>query len=99
MNNSITARHLHWSGWGATGSAVVDLCAYEDCAYGDYVTVPIVLITSKIVHCPGSLQAYSRLQYVFVGRSPFAGLKSSISVPDGSNSPGGPGSQTVSLVC
>jgi hypothetical protein len=104
-NNSISARNLHWSGWGgpvatATGSAVVDLCAYEDCAAGDYVTVPIVLITSKIMQCASSAHAYTRLQYVFVGRSPYAGLPSKIAVADGSASPsGGPGDQTVSLTC
>lgn len=104
LNNSIMATHLHWSDWGgqiatATGSATIDLCAYEDCYAGDYVTVPIVLITSKIVRCAGSARAYSRLQYVFVGRSPYAGLQASISVPDGSNSPADPGNQAVSLVC
>lgn len=104
LNNSIMARNLRWSDWGgpvatATGTATVDLCAYEDCAAGDYATVPIVLITSKIVRCQGSAKAYSRLQYVFVGRSPYAGLQASISVPDGSNSPADPGDQTVSLPC
>lgn len=104
LNDSITARQLEWSNWGgpvatATGSAVVDLCAYEDCAEGDYVRVPIVLITSKIVRCQGKARAYSRLQYLFVGRSPFAGLQASISVPDGSNSPANPANQTVRLAC
>lgn len=104
-NNSISARNLHWSGWGgpvatATGSAVVDLCAYEDCAAGDYVTVAIVLITSKIMRCASSTHAYTRLQYVFVGRSPYAGLPTKIAVADGSAVPnGGPGDQTVSLTC
>jgi hypothetical protein len=103
-NNSIAARDLRWSDWGdqvatATGSAVVDLCAFEECYAGDYVTVPIVVITSKIIHCPGRAPAYSRLQYVFVGRSPFAGLPAGVGVPDGSNTPGGLGDQTVSLVC
>jgi len=103
-NNSIAARDLRWSGWGdqvatATGSAVVDLCAYEDCYAGEYVTVPIVIITSKIMHCPGSMRAYSRLQYVFVGRSPYAGLPAGISIPDGSDTPADPGDQTVSLAC
>lgn len=40
--DDITARNLIWSDWGkptatAKGSATVDLCAYEDCASGDYV--------------------------------------------------------------
>jgi hypothetical protein len=104
LNNSIMARHLRWSSWGgpvatATGSAVVDLCAYEDCYAGDYVTVPIVIITSKIVRCSRSAHAYSEMQYVFVGRSPYAGVPAGISVPDGANSPANPRDQTVSLVC
>ena len=37
----IIARKLAWSAWGkptatAIGTAVVDLCAYEDCHSGDY---------------------------------------------------------------
>lgn len=104
LDNAVMARHLRWSDWGrpiatATGSATVDLCAYEDCYAGDYVTVPIVLITSKIVRCAASAQAYSRMQYVFVGRSPYAGLEASISVPDGSNSPANPADQSISLTC
>jgi hypothetical protein len=103
-DNIITARDLRWSDWGrpvatATGSAVVDLCAYEDCAMGDYVTAPIVLIAWKIMRCPTSTQAYSRLQYVFVGRSPYAGLPADASAMDGPGSPPGPGDQTVSLIC
>ena len=103
-NNSVSAHDLRWSGWGgpvatATGSAVVDLCAFEDCAAGDYVRVPVVLIASKIRHCPGAEPAYSRLQYVFVGRSPFAGLPAKASVPDGSETPANPADQTVALTC
>jgi hypothetical protein len=104
LNNSIMARHLRWVHWGgpvatAIGSATVDLCAYEDCASGDYVTVPIVLITSKMVRCPSSSHAYSRLQYVFVGGSPFAGLNARLSIPDGSVTPANPHDQTVNLLC
>jgi hypothetical protein len=103
-NDSVTARSLRWSGWGgpvatATGSAVVDLCAFEDCAAGDYVTVPVVIIASKITRCPGTAPAYGRLQYVFVGRSPFASLPPKASIPDGSNTPANPANQTVALPC
>ena len=43
--DDITAENLTWSDWGkatgtARGSATVDLCAYEDCASGDYVLGP-----------------------------------------------------------
>ena len=103
-NNSVAAHDLRWSGWGrpvatATGSAVVDLCAFEECAAGDYVRVPVVLIASKIRRCPGAKPAYGRLQYVFVGRSPFAGLPAKASVPDGSETPANPADQTVALAC
>jgi len=78
-SDAITARHLTWSAWGqpissAIGTAVVDLCAYSECAYGIYKTVPIVLIASKITTCGKSMPAYSRLQYLFVGPSPFKGV-------------------------
>jgi hypothetical protein len=78
-DNSIIARRLAWSGWGkpvttATGTGMVDLCAYEDCAYGIYRPYPIVVIASRLVACPNGVRAYSRIQWVFVGRSPFAGL-------------------------
>ncbi len=103
-NNSVAARDLRWSGWGnqvaiATGSAVVDLCAFEDCYAGDYVTVPIVVIASKIMRCGKGEPVYGRLQYVFVGRSPFADLPAKASVPDGSHAPANPADQTVALVC
>lgn len=103
-DNGVTARQLRWSGWGrsvatATGSAVVDLCAYEECFAGNYVTVPIVVITSKIRQCPGHRQAYSRMQYVFVGSSPYKGLSATSSIPDGSIVPSDPGNQTAILGC
>ncbi len=103
-DNGITARRLHWSGWGgpvatATGSAVVDLCAYEECYAGDYVTVPIVVITSKLMRCPGKREAYSKLQYVFVGSSPYKGLSPQTSVADGSIVPSDPADQTAKLSC
>jgi len=58
----------------AIGVAVYDWCAFEDCHTGIYNTAPIVIIASKIVTCPKRAHAYSRLQYVFVGRSPFSSL-------------------------
>jgi hypothetical protein len=79
----ITARDLTWSGWGkpvatASGTAVVDLCVFSDCHTGSYQAVPIVVIASKTGRCGHGAQGYLRLQYVFVGRSPFAGLPASI---------------------
>ena len=104
--NAITARHLTWSRWGnpvavASGTAVVDLCAYEDCHTGVYGASPIVLVASKVTRCPNGIEAYSRLQYVFVGRSPFqdvpANFKATNFMVGADRS--GPGNQTVSLTC
>ena len=49
FTNDITAQDLKWRAWGtatatASGTALVDLCAYEDCHTGAYGTVPIKLI-------------------------------------------------------
>jgi acyl CoA:acetate/3-ketoacid CoA transferase alpha subunit len=77
------------------GTAVVDLYTYEDCHTGIYGSAPIVVIASKIVRCTRGTQAYSRLQYVFVGGSPLpavpAGTKYSnyIAAPDRSVPPRG----------
>ena len=56
FTNDITAQDLKWRAWGkptasASGTALVDLCAYEDCHTGSYGTVPIILIASKLVRC------------------------------------------------
>lgn len=105
--DDITARNLVWSGWGmqaahAKGSATVDLCAYGDCASGDYISVPIVVTASKIVHCTKSRRAYSTLHYVFPGGSPFKSVPVSADSPGyfgGQNQPVPPRDQTVSLTC
>jgi hypothetical protein len=105
--NDITARNLTWAGWGkpfstARGTAVVDLCSFEDCHSGSYSAFPIVVIASKIVSCPKNPQAYSRLQYVFVGRSPFQGVPANVKFKNfmvGASRPGPPRNQTVSLTC
>jgi hypothetical protein len=103
----IAAGSLHWSGWGqqvatAVGTAVVDTCSYEDCHTGSYQSVAIVMIASKIVRCPEQAHAYSRLQYVFVGGSPFAGLPANVTTSNDMAGPGRPlppADQTVSLTC
>ncbi|HEY6274858.1 MAG TPA: hypothetical protein VIX86_00865 [Streptosporangiaceae bacterium] len=106
QTNDITARSLTWSAWGrpftiGSGTAVVDLCAFEDCHTGSYQNFPIVVIASRIERCGKATQVYSRLQYVFVGPQPFAGLPASMNFSNfmaGSGRPG-PGNQTVSLSC
>jgi len=104
--NDITARNLTWSGWGeptatAKGSALVDLCSFTDCADGNYVSVPIEMAASKIVHCSKSTRAYSTLRYVFPGGSPFQGMPSFVYspayYPEFGTVP--PANQTVSLTC
>jgi hypothetical protein len=105
--NDITARSLTWSSWGkpfavASGTAVVDLCSFEDCHMGLYSSFPIVVVASKIVSCSKNTRAYSRLQYVFVGRSPFQDVPANISFKhfvSGADRPGPPRNQTVSLTC
>lgn len=105
--DAITARNLTWSDWGmqtasAKGSATIDLCAYEDCASGNYVSVPIEMTVSKIVHCPKNTRAYSTLRYVFPDGSPFRGVPAIVSSPGnlgGQDQPVPPRGQTVSLTC
>jgi hypothetical protein len=61
-----------------------------------------VLVASKLVTCTNGARAYSMLQYVFVGRSPFLGIPSNISFKNfvtGAGRPGPPRNQTVSLTC
>ncbi len=107
LTNDIVARDLTWSAWGkptatAIGTAEVDLCAFEDCHSGDYNPFPIVLVASKIVSCPQHRRAYSRLQYVFVGTSPFRGIPANASFKNfiaGPSRPEPPRDQTVGLSC
>ena len=105
--SEIAAGSLTWAAWGkpiatGVGTAVVDMCTYEDCHTGIYTSAPIVVIASKIVRCARGTHAYSRLQYVFVGGSPLpampAGMKFSnyIAAPDRSVPPA---DQTIGLTC
>jgi hypothetical protein len=106
-SDAITARSLTWSAWGspvatAIGAAVVDLCAFEDCHTGAYGSFSIVLIASRIRTCPRGARAYSRLQYLFVGHSPFQDLPANLKFSNfmfGSGRPGLPQNQTVNLSC
>lgn len=105
--DDITARNLRWSGWGkpvatAIGVGVVNLCAVEDCHTQLYNPLPLVMIASKIVPCPHGRRAYSRLQYVFVGHSPFPGVPAHLKFSGfiaGPGRPGLPAHQTVGLAC
>jgi hypothetical protein len=103
--DDITARNLIWSGWGradttATGSATVDLCAYNDCAAADLVSVPIKVTASKIVACAKDTKAYSTLRYAFPDGSPFAGVPADTTNQGFYQDEGlPPANQTVSLTC
>lgn len=107
QTNDITARGLIWSAWGkpvatAIGKAVVDLCAFSDCHTGSYQSLPIVVVASKIGRCRKDTHAYSRLQYVFIGGSPFGSLPARMNFSNfmtGASRPGPPRDQTVSLAC
>jgi hypothetical protein len=104
--NDITAEKLTWSDWGkpastAKGSAIVDLCSYEDCANADYISVPIEVTVSKIMHCAKNAQAYSTLRYMFPNGSPFRDVPTAV-IDNESSSYGDsvpPANQTVSLTC
>jgi len=103
----ITARRLVWSAWGkpvatAIGTAVVDVCAFLDCHTGSYRAVPVVVVAWQIGRCGKNVRAYSRLKYVFVGRSPWAGVPANMNFSNfmvGASRPGPPHDQTVSLTC
>jgi hypothetical protein len=105
--DDITAGNLVWSGWGkpaatARGSAIVDLCAYVDCASPDDASVPIEVTASGIVHCSPGTRAYSTLRYSFPGGSPFRGVPANVIRADqaaGASQPIPPANQTVSLTC
>ena len=105
--DDITAENLVWSDWGAQsahakGSATVDLCAYGDCASGDYISVPFDVTATRIVHCTKTRRAYSVLRYVFPGGSPFQSVPLVADSPaffGGQNQPVPPRNQTVSLTC
>jgi hypothetical protein len=105
--NDITTQNLAWTGWGkpaatAKGTAVVDLCAYQDCHTGAYGSVPITVIASKIVPCPKNTRAYSTLHYVFPRGSPWPGTPAHMDTSGyiaGPHRTLPPANQTVSLAC
>lgn len=105
--DDITARNLVWTAWGkptatATGMALVDLCAYEDCHTGDLSTVPIKLIATKVAACGTNKRAYTTLRYVFADGSPWPGIPADINTSNYIAAPNRtlpPKNQTVELTC
>ncbi len=103
----ITARDLKWTAWGkpaatATGTATVDLCAYNDCHTGSYGTTPIKVIISEIVRCGATGRAYSRLRYVFPAGTPWPGTPANLNTSGYVAGPKRilpPANQQVGLTC
>jgi hypothetical protein len=107
-SDAITARSLKWARWGApvttaTGAAVVNWCAFEGCAIGQYDTYHVVMIASNIKQCPKGRQEYKRLQFVFVGdENPFASLPKNVGTNGlffGTHQPAPPRKTTLNLPC
>ncbi|HET9895460.1 MAG TPA: hypothetical protein VFQ44_11070 [Streptosporangiaceae bacterium] len=105
-SNGITARDLKWSRWGkpiasALGTAVVDLCAFSDCHTGKYRSAPVVVVASKLTSCPNGARAYSKLQFMFIGKSPFDSVPANLSPAnfDFGSHRVLPGSKPISLTC
>jgi len=106
-SGDITARDLKWTAWGtptatATGTATVDLCAYNDCHTGSFGTTPIKVIISKIVRCAGSRRAYSRLRYIWTAGNPWPGTPANLDTSGYIAGPKRilpPANQQVSLTC
>lgn len=85
-NQAITVHDVNWSAWGGkvatgTGSAIVNVCAFQDCHTGAYGSYPVVVVASGAVACRGGVSGYGRIQYMFVGTSPFANLPPHMKVP------------------
>lgn len=105
--DDITARNLAWASWGkstatASGVAVIDDCAYEDCHTGSFSTVPIRLVATKITACGTNKRAYTTLRYVFTDGSPWPGVPADMNTSNYMSSPGRPlppPDQTVRLTC
>jgi hypothetical protein len=105
--DDLTARNLVWAGWGtpaatAAGTAVVDLCAYEDCHTGAFRSVPVRLVASRLAVCAGGQRAYRTLRYLFPGGSPWGTLPAGSGTSGYIAAPGRtlpPRNQTVVLTC
>lgn len=105
--SDLTARNLAWTGWGdptatAAGTAVVDLCAYEDCHTGAFTAVPVKLTVSQVKACPGGKRAYTVLRYAFPRGSPWPRLPAGFSTEHYIAAPGRPlppADQAVKLTC
>jgi hypothetical protein len=103
-NQAITARNLTWASWGgtvatATGSAVVNVCAFQDCHTGAYGSYPIVVVASGNTACRGGVRGYSKIQYLFVGTSPFANIPANMHVPATFFGKPGVGPPTIPRAC
>jgi hypothetical protein len=67
--------HIQWTGWGESfaagkGTAVVNDCE-PSCAGGHFHNYPMLLIVTGRQTCPSGRSAYEKIEYAFVGNSPF----------------------------
>ncbi len=72
----ISAAGLHWTGWGNAFAAGVGVASVNDCkpycAAGHFHRYRIVLLASGRQRCPNGRDAYDRVTYAWIGRSPYA---------------------------
>lgn len=71
---NFSAARLTWTGWGQATAYAQGLAGYNDCspscAASGYRFYPVVLIAGGRQQCSGT-SAYARIQYAFIGASPF----------------------------
>jgi hypothetical protein len=71
---NFSAARLTWTGWGQATAYAQGLAGYNDCspscAAGGYRFYPVVLIADGRQQCSRTT-AYARIQYAFIGTSPF----------------------------
>lgn len=103
-STDITAHNLKWQNWGgsvatATGYAVVNVCAYNDCHTGAYASYPVVLAAFGKTACPQGRHGYASIEYMFAGKSPFQDLPPTMKVPRDWWGPAGVGSTVQPRPC
>lgn len=67
--------NIRWTGWGESfaaglGTATINDCE-PTCVAGHFHSYATVVIVNGSQTCPGGQQAYAKLTYAFIGRSPF----------------------------
>jgi hypothetical protein len=74
-DGNFRVENIRWTGWGETFSAGIGTGTLNDCtpycAAGHFHNYPMVVIVSGKQSCPNGQQAYVKLVYSFIGRSPY----------------------------